>query len=630
MSWSRALGDRMKSAPILLALVCLFGGNAGIAVEVHPRILALPRNDKERRAYELFLFNRYGFSSRDIRWGGGQYPVLIRGSDEAGFNPRVDCDHAPLEARATRDVIIVGGGPAGLSAAFFLNRSGKTVLLLEKEPVVGGLAVGSSLLSGGAYGRGGAYFTAPDGPLQKIYEGIGLSGLMEKMAIPEPIDSYYWNHRYYRGLWESEEALAELTADFPAFKYALQRLDDDGYIANQPLEDNAKARSLDRMSFADWTRRVPQELERRQAMGDREAGALLARLRADPRVDQRDPMRHVLGLLELYGRSALGDSAEVVSAAVFANFYISEIGVRYSSNLGAGGVTRVLWNQLKGRPGFVAKTGAAVSRLKNVEAGVEVCYVDNGSVKRVVGRQAVFAAPLKVAVKAIPELAIRAPRKLKLINGLEYRHYEVVNLHVLGHPWRDTYDLWMRDDQTYTKYEPTDLIEGRWMDFRGGELPRSDDRGVLTVYYPLPAEAVGQGFADERVVQIAQRAALKAADVINPLIAKRYPGQPSIQVIAVEANRWPFSIHVAKPGHFANQSKILAAPVGRIFFASNNIGAPSIDEAVYRGYQAANAILRPSATCVGGDEAALTVGRASCSALPAKVIPSSPSSQGVR
>jgi flavin-dependent dehydrogenase len=31
------------------------------------------------------------------------------------------------------DVIIAGGGPAGATAAFFLGRAGKKVLVLEKE-----------------------------------------------------------------------------------------------------------------------------------------------------------------------------------------------------------------------------------------------------------------------------------------------------------------------------------------------------------------------------------------------------------------------------------------------------------------------------------------------------------------
>lgn len=360
--------------------------------------------------------------------------MIIRGSDESGFNPIVDCDKAPLDTGVPSNAIVIGAGPAGLAATFFLTRTNKTVLLLEKEPVVGGLAVGSGLLNGGAYGRGGAYFTAAEGPLETIYDEIGMGNFTDTMTIPDPIDSYYWNGKYYRGRWESEEALSALPASFAAFKYDLHKLDEEGNIAGQPLEDDKATQWLDQISFADWTRGVPKELAKRAAMGDLEAASLLKRLHSDPAVNQTNPMQNVLGLLEIYGRSAHGDSAEKISAAAFANFYISELDVRYSSNMAAVGVSRVIWNQLKSRPNLVTKTRTAVARVRNIKAGVEVCYVQQGISKRVISRDAVFAAALKVALKAIPELASKAPEKRSLIGSLEYRNYEVVNLHVKGHP----------------------------------------------------------------------------------------------------------------------------------------------------------------------------------------------------
>ncbi len=36
------------------------------------------------------------------------------------------------------DVIIVGGGIAGLTAAAYLSKAGLSTLLCEKEPIVGG------------------------------------------------------------------------------------------------------------------------------------------------------------------------------------------------------------------------------------------------------------------------------------------------------------------------------------------------------------------------------------------------------------------------------------------------------------------------------------------------------------
>lgn len=65
----------------------------------------------------------------------------------------------------------------------------------------------------------------------------------------------------------------------------------------------------------------------------------------------------------------------------------------------------------------------------------------------------------------------------------------------------------------------------------------------------------------------------------------------AIDVLSVETNRWPFSVHVAKPAHFSKHAKILRRPLGRIFFANNNIGTPSFEEALFRGHCAANNVL---------------------------------------
>ena len=39
------------------------------------------------------------------------------------------------------DIIIIGAGPNGLSAASYLSKSGKKVLVVEKNEKVGGLAL---------------------------------------------------------------------------------------------------------------------------------------------------------------------------------------------------------------------------------------------------------------------------------------------------------------------------------------------------------------------------------------------------------------------------------------------------------------------------------------------------------
>ena len=44
------------------------------------------------------------------------------------------------------DVIVVGGGPAGIAAAVSASRNGASVTLLERYPYLGGLASGGMVL----------------------------------------------------------------------------------------------------------------------------------------------------------------------------------------------------------------------------------------------------------------------------------------------------------------------------------------------------------------------------------------------------------------------------------------------------------------------------------------------------
>lgn len=553
----------------------------------------LPTTDAERRHYEDFLVDRYQFDRESIRWGE-KYPIILRGTNEKGFFPKIDCDKvaSPPKESETYDVVIVGGGPAGMTAAFFLTQKGKRVLLLEKEPGLGGLAIGASLGSG-KYGRGGAYFTSVEGPAKEVYKKIGFGNYTKTHAIPEPIDSYLWNGKYYPGLWESEKAMEELPADFAVFKFMLKQADKDGLIANQPIDQAEGTKVLDRLSFSEWINGFPKGLEKLAIEGNPEAKKLSQRLKNDPHCPTGKEMQNVIKLLEIYGRSALGDHPDKISAAAFANFYISEVDTRYTGNLGAGAVTDHLFKKLKDAPEFMWKTRAPVSEVKNTQDGVEVCYQINGEAIKVRGKKAIFAAPLKVAAKAIKDLAKLDPKKKEIIDKMEYRHYLTTNLHVLGHPRKNgEYDLWVRNDKTYDQHQPTDMIDGRWIDFHGTEKVRTDDKGVITVYNPLPKEEVGKGFEEKQTLVLAEKTVDAAGSFLNPLIAKE--GGTPVRVLAVEANRWGYSIHIAGPGHFLDHAEILARPVLNTYFAENNLGTPAIEEALYRGYMAAEAILKES------------------------------------
>jgi hypothetical protein len=221
--------------------------------------------------------------------------------------------------------------------------------------------------------------------------------------------------------------------------------------------------------------------------------------------------------------------------------------------------------------------------------GADVYYVKDGKTYKASAPKVIFGASLNVGARIIEDFEAIAPEQYKAVQSLQHRHYLVINLHVKGHPWKRTYDLWLRDDADYSQAESTDIIDGRWMDFKGNEEKRGDDRGVLTIYQPLPEAATKEKLTDEKTMEIAERVVAKAMKLLSKL-SKEHDEGKDVKPMLVEINRWLYSIHLVEPGHFS-KALILKKPVGNVHFADNNLGVPSIEEGIYRGYEAAQDVL---------------------------------------
>lgn len=520
-------------------------------------------------------------------------PYEIRGSDEASFYP------VPRSPRALRDhthydAVIVGGGLAGLSAAVFLSDQNKRVLVLEKEAELGGLAFGRTIEQGIRYGRGASYFTRAYDEEEKILGRLGLEHYQKQYKIHEPSDSYFWNGKLYLGIWE-EKTLEELPASFALFKHMLQATDEKKLIPNQPIEDSG-ALLLDQMTAEKWIRSMPAAIA---AATDSESKEIFRRFISDARVNHVDPMADVLGLLELYCRSAHGTTPDKISALAFANFYISEIEPRYTSDIGTGLAAEKMIALLRQNSRVTIRTRATVTKIVNASDHAQVQYFDGRDeyLHEVQGAYAVYAMQLKFAPQVIAGFAARDPGRTTVINGMQYAHYNVHNVWVVGHPYRATYDTWTRAADANGR-DFADLIVGRWMDplIRGYEGMRdfsrhpADDRGVLSLYQPLPLGVVHGGYTKASALAEARYSVERMHQLFGPLLKAQWG--TSLEVRRVETNRWPYSIHITKPGHFTHLSRLLRKPYGRIFFANNNIGTPTFEEALFRGHCAANNILK--------------------------------------
>jgi len=518
-----------------------------------------------------------------------EFPILVKGSDEASFVPTA-LNKTPISDKRPYDAIVVGGGLAGLSSAVYLTDAGKRVLVLEKEPEFGGLAAGGRS-RGVRWGRGASYWTrAYDEELQ-ILRHIGLGDYQTKFPIHEPSDSYFEDGELYLGIWE-EATLKRLHPSFELFKFALTHADASGQIPNQPLEEAADT-SLDGMNGAEWIRAMPSVVE---ALNDRQAVRVHQRLVSDPATDPKDPMKPVLGLMELYCRSALGTTPDKISAIALANFYISEIETRYTTETGTGGAAERMVAMLEKRTKAVLRAGATVTSVVSGRGKAEVRWISNRKLFSAKAPFVVYAMPLKFAPKLIAGLSYSDPARVKLIDGLQYAHYNVHNVLLKGHPYRATYDTWTRA-RNYKERDFTDLILGRWMDpeirgyegMRGFERDPKDDQGVFSLYQALPLAAVNKGYSEDFARREAEYSVNRMLELYGPLLAENWGTR--IEIDRVETSRWPYSIHLAVPGHFKRIAKRLRRPYGRIFFATNNVGTPTFEEALFRGHCAANNIL---------------------------------------
>jgi len=529
---------------------------------------------------------------------GPSFPVTIIGGDERSFAPEAHSSAITLIPKKY-DVVVIGGGLAGLAGAVYVSDREKSVFLIEKEAALGGLAQGGKFPgSDTVYDRGAAYFSRAYPEEREILNHIGLNRYEDENPIPEPSDSYLWNGHLYLGIWE-EETLEELPASFALFKRELELADAEGLIPNQPFE-LAEKMELDRIDAVTWIREMPARLAARTDEESREIHERFERELATGKLDRKDPMDGVIGLMDLYCRSALGSIAKDISAMAFANFYISEIDTRFTTPIGTGVAAESMVRMLKGRKSRVRlESRAAVTRVSNHSNRVEVTYSKDGKAFRVIANYVIFAAQLRLAPAVIDGFEEKAPAQVALMKSLEYSNYAVHAVEVKGHPYRATYDTWTRPrlaaaDDFFDDF--SDVILGRWMEkglsgYHGFRDFKKDPPGnsIMTIYHHLHPKLVGTGFGEAQAKALATRAAHRMAEIFNPVLKEKWGTQ--IEVVSVASSRWPFSIHVAGPEFFIEKAAKLREPFGRVLFANNNLGSPSFEEALFRGHCAANNIL---------------------------------------
>jgi len=138
-----------------------------------------------------------GKLGRSPSWTGG----MVGASHQVGHLLRSGTTMAPSQTD-TADVIVVGGGMAGLIAALRLKQAGRQVVVIELEPDVGGNAA-SGRNATSAYPWGAHYVPVPSAEMTDVCVLLGEFGLGRPGAWKEETLCHDPNERLWiRGHWQ--------------------------------------------------------------------------------------------------------------------------------------------------------------------------------------------------------------------------------------------------------------------------------------------------------------------------------------------------------------------------------------------------------------------------------------------
>jgi protoporphyrinogen oxidase len=446
-----------------------------------------------------------------------------------------------------REVVVVGGGYAGVAAATLLAAEDYDVLLLEREPQVGGRARGG-LHNGWHFPRGVEYIGRPSGTVRWLFKQAGLT----PVAVSEPAGAYWrdgavhFGGRSLRRLLP-EDAPQRLAALGRALRPLAEAVHDD------PWEPDDDALPFDRRSLAALfeehrTPAVIREVIAGQmrgifGAGPEELSALYAApeayfelpdLDADATTDESDPDDMIYTLPETLGA----------------------LPARLAERLGDGclrgaHVTSVRWGP--------------------DDETFTVAYRRGGEEHSVRARAVVLAVPASVALELGGEVLPRAARSA--LGRVRYASYVTANLFSEGPLMTSAWDLSCHGT-VFTDLYDTTRVEARARGVSDGARP-----GILGVYMP---EAAG---ADHTLCDLDEQALLSRifAD-LQRVLGRDVRGE----VTGHDIVRFRSAFPIFRPGYHSDVLAPLARGGGPpIFLAGDYACYATVEGAVASGRVAA-------------------------------------------
>jgi hypothetical protein len=506
-------------------------------------------------------------------------------SHEAGHKLRDGYRPAPQDdAWKTADVVIVGGGVAGLSAARKLKQAGVDFVLLELEPTVGGTAVsGESPVV--AYPWAAHYLPVPLPHNSELIELLDEMDLLdgrtddgspivaEQFLCRDPQERLFIDGKWQEGLFPWAQASDDDIAQLKSFQAEIDRWvawrDSDGKRAfSIPVADcstDDEVMALDKLSMQQWM------------------------------TDHGWTSRHLKWYVDYACRDDYGLNIDQTSAWAGIFYFAARV-----SAPGVDSQSFITWPEGNGRlvdhlREYVADhilTGHAVSEivppeddaigddeLTKIIAFQTTSSTSTDSLPEVHGwkaRHVTFAAPPFLTRHLVAGYRESGPAS---ISEFEFGSWLVANLHLDDRP----------SDNGFVMSWDNVIYDSPSLGYVTATHQRGIDRGptVLTYYYPL-CDASPK-VARERLLRLTWE---EWADVVLSDLERAHPEIRSLTK-RLDIMRWGHAMICPTPGFISGPARAeCSKPFRNIHFAHSALsGIPLFEEAFYHGNRAASEIL---------------------------------------
>lgn len=449
-----------------------------------------------------------------------------------------------MSTQRSVDVVIIGAGPAGTSAAYHLKKAGASVCILEARDRIGG-RTRSDVMDGAWFEIGGQWVSPDQTELLAILDELGLHTYPRYREG----DSIYLDHagntHRYQGEWfpTSEETLAEMKR--------LVEVMDELAAAMDPARpwEHPQAAELDSQTFEQWLATQSEDAEARKNIAIFVAGGMLTK-----------PAYAFSALQAVFMACSAGSFSNLVDE----NFILNERVV--------GGMQKVSLTLAErvGEENIILN--CPVRTLEYGDEGV-VARGDGGVEVR--AKYAILAIPpnLYERITYVPEL----PRALHIAH-----QHQSMGLVIKVHAAYET--PWWRDKGlSGTCFSSKNLVQEIYDNTNYGET-----RGTLVGFVTdKTAEEMFALPAEERKHKIlSAMAKMLGEEVMNPIAYYESDWAAEEWTRGAYANSWDMG-GLSRWGHTATK------PVGPIHFACSDIAAEGfqhVDGALRRARSVAETI----------------------------------------